>query len=143
MVVHKTVQMVMQKTVQMVVQKTVWSLPLVPWQVEKDKKDCAVQLEAGTSVRHGSAYPGATPVTTLSLDCQLAGKDHRMGTVRADTKLGLLPNNKLGLGLSVTKYPDMNLIPGIKVCVSSLLAPVTDAQALDLLLSVLMLLVTR
>ncbi|KAM7271034.1 hypothetical protein ACFE04_030248 [Oxalis oulophora] len=76
-------------------------------QITKDKKDSSVQMEVGSSIKHGEGKS-----TSLGFDMQSVGKDLAY-TLRSETRFGNFWKNKATAGLSVTLLGDA-LVSGVK-----------------------------
>ncbi|KAF7841155.1 translocase of chloroplast 120, chloroplastic-like [Senna tora] len=77
-------------------------------QASKDKKDANVQMEIGSSIKHGEGK-----ATTLGFDMQTVGKDLAY-TLRSETRFCNFRRNKATAGLSFTLLGD-SLSGGVKV----------------------------
>ncbi|XP_068646843.1 translocase of chloroplast 101, chloroplastic-like [Aristolochia californica] len=77
-------------------------------QVVKDKKECNLQMEVASSVKHGEGK-----ATSVGLDMQTVGKDLAY-TFRSETKFSNFRRNKMAAGLSVTMLGEA-LTAGMKL----------------------------
>ncbi|TVU31780.1 hypothetical protein EJB05_23481, partial [Eragrostis curvula] len=80
----------------------------VSGQLSKDKKDCSMQMEVASSVKHGE---GKT--TSLGLDLQSVGKDMAY-TVRGESRFKNFKRNNTVAGVSATLLGD-SLSSGVKI----------------------------
>ncbi|XP_068640223.1 translocase of chloroplast 101, chloroplastic-like [Aristolochia californica] len=77
-------------------------------QVVKDKKDCNLQMEVASSVKHGEGK-----ATSVGFDMQTVGKDLAY-TFRSETKFSNFRRNTMAAGLSVTMLGEA-LTAGMKL----------------------------
>ncbi|KAG8083883.1 hypothetical protein GUJ93_ZPchr0010g10347 [Zizania palustris] len=80
----------------------------VSGQLTKDKKDCSVQMEVASSIKHGE---GKT--TSLGLDLQSVGKDVAY-TIRGESRFKNFRRNKTAVGISATLLGD-SVSAGVKI----------------------------
>ncbi|KAF0928611.1 hypothetical protein E2562_006052 [Oryza meyeriana var. granulata] len=80
----------------------------VSGQLTKDKKDCSLQMEVASSLKHGE---GKT--TSLGLDLQSVGKDMAY-TIRGESRFKNFRRNNTAAGISATLLGD-SLSAGVKV----------------------------
>ncbi|KAL5231128.1 hypothetical protein ABZP36_029904 [Zizania latifolia] len=80
----------------------------VSGQLTKDKKDCSVQMEVASSIKHGE---GKT--TSLGLDLQSVGKDIAY-TIRGESRFKNFRRNKTAVGISATLLGD-SVSAGVKI----------------------------
>ncbi|KAJ6809852.1 translocase of chloroplast 120, chloroplastic [Iris pallida] len=80
----------------------------VSGQLTKDKKECTLQMEVASSIKHSEA--GAT---SLSLDVQTLGKDVAY-TVRGETRIKNFKRNNTTAGVSVSLLGDA-MSAGVKI----------------------------
>ncbi|XP_008788381.2 translocase of chloroplast 120, chloroplastic [Phoenix dactylifera] len=84
-------------------------IPLsVSGQLTKDKKECTLQMELASSIKHGEGK-----ATSLGLDMQSVGKDMAY-TLRGETRINNFKRNNTAAGLSVTLLGD-TMSAGLKI----------------------------
>ena len=80
-------------------------------QINKDKKDSSLALEAAASYRHGPLSQAQCPITTACLDLQSVGSG-LSATLRSETRvpapLPYLPRNRATVGASISRYQGTN-----------------------------------
>ncbi|KAG8092456.1 hypothetical protein GUJ93_ZPchr0012g21738 [Zizania palustris] len=77
-------------------------------QLTKDKKDCSIQMEVASSIKHGEGRN-----TSLGLDLQSVGKDMAY-TIRGESKFKNLRRNYTSAGISSTILGD-SVSAGVKI----------------------------